>query len=109
MRETERCLGSSLNREDDRGLDREQHRDQAQNPSLQSEVRERYRAQLRQLMREQLAMESVPQLTDELRLGDDLLIDSVMLLQLLVAIELHWQLAVPEDGLFAIHLNTVAN
>ncbi|MBO1626714.1 acyl carrier protein [Bacillus cereus] len=59
--------------------------------------REMLRMDVLKIMVEKMELKNVTDLKDTMRLNQDLYIDSVMMLQLIVYIEMDLQLCVPED------------
>ncbi|MBE7120901.1 petrobactin biosynthesis protein AsbD [Bacillus cereus] len=59
--------------------------------------REMLRDAVLNIMREKMELKSVTHLEETMRLNQDLYIDSVMMLQLIVYIEMELKLCVPED------------
>ncbi|MEN1937335.1 petrobactin biosynthesis protein AsbD [Paenibacillus sp. 102] len=59
--------------------------------------RKMLKAALLKIMIEKMELKNVTYLEDTMRLNQDLYIDSVMMLQLIVYIEMDLQLCVPED------------
>ncbi|WP_281890737.1 phosphopantetheine-binding protein [Paenibacillus sp. YYML68] len=71
--------------------------------------RVQWTGQLREVMTKHLQRPAIPPLTEELRLNEDLGLDSVMLLQLLVWIEVEIGLPIPEEEVDPRMFSTVGS
>jgi acyl carrier protein len=71
--------------------------------------RQELRERLLSMMRHRIRLQGIDRLEDKMRLNEDLRIDSIMLVQLIVYIEVDLRLAIPDDEVDPRAFDTVGS